>query len=168
MIEKIETLENETEKNRLDKCAKISQKGIEFSEIYHEVVVYDNCNNYKDPQFTWFKNAEGKDLKGTVICSKPIKNDKNDFGEKSETKELYLMGDGTFKIFINKATWSNRLDEENRYCREFASDQDISCFNYDEIIENISKKLEKRLEKLGERNKTQIIRLEKLKKLKTS
>jgi hypothetical protein len=168
MIKKIKTLKNEIDKSRLEKCAEIAKKGIEFSEIYQEVIVYDNWSDYKDPQFRWLKNADGRDLKGTVICSKHIKNDGNNFVGNAETKELYLMEDGTFKVFMMKATWSNLLDEENRYFREFAFDEDISCFDYCEIIENIAKKLEKRLQKLGKRTKAQNARLERVQKLKIS
>lgn len=168
MIQKIKILKNEIDQSRLEKCAEIAKKGIEFSEMYQEVIVYDNLSDYKDPQFIWLKNAEGRDLKGTVICSKPIKNDGNNFVGNSETKELYLMEDGTFKVFMMKATWSNLLDEENRYVRQVAFDQDISCFDYCEIIENIAKELEKRLKKLGKRTKAQTARIEKLQKLKIS
>lgn len=165
MIQKIETLKNEIDKSRLEKCAKIAREGIELSAIYDRVVVYNNWNDYEEPQFRCFKNSDGKDLKGAVICSTTIKSDENDFGGNLQTKELFLMEDGTFKVFIRKVTWSNLLDEENRDVREVASDQNVSCFDYYEIIENIAKELEKRLKRLGKRTKAQTARLEKFHKL---
>lgn len=47
MNQKIETLINEIQKN------KIAEKGIKLFPIYQEVVTY---NNGKDPQFTCFNN----------------------------------------------------------------------------------------------------------------
>lgn len=75
---KVRFIMNHVLKNKLDKCCEIAQKGIELSPIYKEVVTY---NNGTDPQFTCFENAEGKDLKGAVICSKTIKNKENDFAK---------------------------------------------------------------------------------------
>ena len=152
-------------KNKLDKCCEIAQKGIELSPIYKEVVTY---NNGTDPQFTCFENVEGKDLKGAVICSKTIKNKENDFCKDLEMKELFFMEDGTFKVFIRKVTISNILDGENRDIRKVSLDQNMSCFDYCEVIENISKRLEERLKKLGTRTKAQTARLERLQKLKIS
>lgn len=161
MIEKIEILINEIQKNR------IAEKGVELFPIYEEVLTYNNWKEYKDPQFTCFKNAEGKDLKGAVICSNTIKNQENDFCQNLQMKELFLMEDGTFKVFIRKVTISNIPDGENRDFREVA-DQDMSCFNYCEIIENIIKELEKRLTRFGRLNKAQTTRLERLQQLKIS
>lgn len=160
-----ETLKSEIEKNKIVKCAKIAQKGIELSAIYEEVVVYNNWRYDRDPQFRCFKNAEGRDLKGAFICSMTIKDDKNDFGRNLEEKELFLMEDGTLKVFIRKRIQSYLLDEESKDLREVSSDQDISCFDYDEIIEKISEELKKRLKKVGKRTKTQTARIEKFNKL---
>lgn len=153
---------NHVLKNKLDKCCEIAQKGIELSPIYKEVVTY---NNGTDPQFTCFENAEGKDLKGAVICSKTIKNKENDFCKDLEMKELFFMEDGTFKVFIRKVTISNILDGENIDVREVASDEEMSCFDYCEIVQNIEKELKKRLIRFGRINKAQIARLEKFSKL---
>ena len=153
-------------KNKLDKCCEIAQKGIKFSPIYEKVIIYNNCDN--NPQFSCFENIEGKNLKGAVICSKTIKNDKNDFGRNLEEKELFLMEDGTLKVFVRKVTISNILDGENIDVREVASDEEMSCFDYCEIVQNIEKELEKRLIRFGRINKAQTARLERLQQLKIS
>lgn len=159
MNQKIETLINEIQKN------KIAEKGIKLFPIYKEVVTY---NNGKDPQFTCFNNTEGKDLKGAVICSKTIKNQENDFCKDLEVKELFFMEDGTFKVFVRKVTLPNSLDGENIDVREVASDEEMSCFDYCEIVENMEKELKKRLVRFGRTNKAQTARLERLQQLKIS
>lgn len=58
-------------------------------------------------------------------------------------KELFFMEDGTFKVFIRKVTISNILDGENIDVREVASDEEMSCFDYCEIVQNIEKELKK-------------------------
>ena len=162
MIQKIKILINEIQKN------KIAEKGVELSPIYQKVLTYNNCENYRDPQFTCFKNSEGKDLKGAVISSNTIKNQEKDFYKNLEIKELFLMEDGTFKVFIRKVTISTILDGENRDFRKVSLDQNMSCFDYCEIVENISKELEKRLTRFGRTNKAQTARLERLQQLKIS
>ena len=168
MIQKIKILKNEIDQSRLEKCAEIAKKGIEFSSIYKKVLTYNNFDNDRDPQFSCFKDTEGKDLKGAVICSKTIKNDENNFSKILEKKELFLMEDGTLKVFVRKVTLSNILDGENIDVREVAFDEDTSCFDYCEIVENIEKELEKRLIRFGRINKAQTARLERLQKLKIS
>lgn len=164
MSEKSGRLKNKIDPNRIEKFAKITQKVIEFSAIYEEISTCDNWNDCKYSQFKCFKNADGRDLMGTVICSKPMKKEENIFCRNSEIKELFFMEDGTFKVFLKKTTWSNLLNQENKHFREFASDQDVSCFGYDEIIENISKKMIEGLERSGRLSKAETARLERLKK----
>ncbi|MGO4271949.1 hypothetical protein AB4Z22_19270 [Paenibacillus sp. TAF58] len=83
-------------------------------------------------------------------------------------RELFLLEDGSFIVFIYISDESNWQDVQNRYTRDWAKNQDVFQFDIDEIINSIEWELKDRLEKLGSRKKAQLKRLMKLEKLKVS
>lgn len=185
MIEKIEKLKNEIEekekvlnnietdvikleKDRLAKCVEIAKSGLKFLKIYKERITYNNWQYNKSSKVTYFTNSEGKYLKGLNICTESISKNENACGGEFEKKHLYLMEDGTFKVFYEEGEWSNIQDDKDIYSKTIANDQDISCFDYNEIIESIYEKLESRIEKLDEITTRETTRLEKLKELQIS
>jgi len=83
---------------------------------------------------------------------------------RKEDRELYLLEDGTLKAFYVVCEWRNQGSSElNRFISKY---QNVEQFDVDDIIKNIEWHLRNRLKDLGERKKTQLKRLEKLKELK--
>lgn len=154
--------------NRLISVIEIARKGIKFEKIYENEITYNNWNSCYSDEVTYFKDDQGKFLKGVKICEKSLKYNRDSYGGNKEERELFLLEDGSFRVFYLTGEWSNWQDGINNYSREISKYQGITQFDTDEIIENIEKILARRLEELGERKKVQLMRLEKLKALKLS
>lgn len=156
-------------KKRFNEAIGIAIKGIKFEKIYEELISYNGNNNgCKDDDVSYFKDKQGKCLKGVIVDVISFKYDSFRDGGSKEELELYLMDDGKFMVLEHTGEWSCWENSTDRYNREIFKNQDIFQFNFDKIINNIIDKLNNRLSGLGERTKTQLKRLEKLKALKVS
>ena len=152
--------------DRINKVAQVAVKGIKFCRIYSKFVTYNDGINWSDDKYSYFKDEEGKFQKGVLVVSEELSSNNSDsgIGNKSE-RELFLMANGTFKVFYKTEEWSSWKEnsEENRM---LSKNQDVCQFNSDLILRNIIKELNSKLEKTLARRKTQLHRLEKLNELK--
>jgi hypothetical protein len=168
----LKSVEKEIEKiddKRIKNMIEIAIKGMKFEKIYEDKKTYnDNGNYYYSDEITYFKDEQGNYLKGVKICEKSLEYNTDSYGGNEKARELFLLQDGSLKVFYILKKWSNCQDGVNSYNREFSEHQDITEFDVDKIIDNIEEILTDRLEKLGERSKAQSKRLEKLQTLKIS
>lgn len=159
---------NKLDMERLMKVINIAKRGLKFEKIYSKYVVYNNHSQWRDDEVDYFRGDDGKVLKGIKVADKSIEYNSEFTGGNKEEDELFLMQDGSFKIFNHSGRWSNYQDESSKYYRTVSNNQDITRFDFDEIVENIYKEIKYRISDLGDKSKTQINRLEKLEKLKVS
>ncbi|MEL3961888.1 hypothetical protein MKZ01_11465 [Lysinibacillus endophyticus] len=141
---------NSLERNYLDTVINIVRKGIKYEKI--------EKGNGK-----YYLDSEGKLIKG-ILLDKINCVDKNlGWYCKTEDRELYLLEDGTLKVFY--VIWEWRQGDGSTLERTISKFQDVNQFDIDDIIISIENHLQDRLEELGERKKSQLARLEKLKQL---
>lgn len=164
-LNKIEMEVKELEEARLNKVIEIAKKGLSFGKIYENFTAYNNNNNWRDDEVTWFKGVDKKYIKGICVAENEINRNEDGYGGKVEKRRLFLMDDCSFKVFFKYSNWSNMQDCASEYKQSISKDQTVDGFDYDEIIDSIKQNLSDKLGKLGDRTKTQLERLEKLKKL---
>lgn len=152
--------------DRINKVAQVAVKGIKICRIYSKFVTYNDGINWSDDKYSYFKDEEGKFQKGVLIVSEELSsnNSEDGTGNRSE-RELFLMADGTFKVFYKKEEWSS-WEDNSEDSRIISKNQDVCQFDFDLILRNIIKELNGKLEKTLARRKTQSNRLERLNELK--
>ena len=160
IIEQVESIDAE----RLQKVIAITKKGIPFHRIWSK------CNSHNCNTCYCLNTYEYTELKGVLIASEDNGSSKGDTSRVDREKELFLLEDGTFATFKYVGDfdfWQNAWNHEKRELIESGlTVEDVASFwDVDEILESIQKALTKRLERLGERTKTQKVRIEKLKEL---
>lgn len=166
-LQKIKNAVNEEEKERLFEAAEIAKKLLPFDKIFKEHTTYNNYSDINDKTI-YFKDKLGNYIKGIEVAYEIIKDDSDRYGGNKEEIELFLLDDATYQVYIEKIIYSNCPNDSSRYIRELYKNQDLNLFDYDEVIDNIYHEMENRINRLGERAKTQIIGLQKLQELKLS
>lgn len=160
----LKTIENEVlelEKSRLDEVIKIAMKGLKFDKIYSNLREYSsNGFNRQDDDYEYF--AE----KGIRVATNRTYTNEQTYNSEYKERELFLLGDGSFKVYYKYSKVAHSQGSQSTYTREISKYQEIEQFEFDTIIMNIMKNLNKRLENLGERTKTQKERLTKIEALK--
>lgn len=157
----IEGKEDELDRERFKKAIEIAKKGLKYEKIYEERV----CTRYKSYN-EYFIDSDNNYLKGVCIYSESIEDTFYPDFEYFENKEIWLMKDGSIKIYKQIGDFERNIDISDKITRELTENQDINQFDVNEVIESINTLLSCRLEELGDRCKKQKERLEKLEKLK--
>ncbi|MBA1335860.1 MAG: hypothetical protein HPY66_1678 [Firmicutes bacterium] len=152
-LSRIEAKANDMDKARLDEAISVCMKGLKFEKIYSQHVAK---SRYADD----YEYLDG--MRGIKLAEKNVKFSSGQYGKDYADRELFLMADGTFKVFYLVADISYWQDQNDVYERQVSKNQDIFQFDFDEALENLLKALEKRLINLGERTKAQQARIEKL------
>lgn len=153
---------------RLNKCAQVAIRGLKLDKIYSKLTIYNNCDNYIEDEYIYYKDKNDKYLKGKCVATKQLSYSRDYYRTSESCRELFIMDDGTFKVFYHTSRIVDHSDEKSTYERKLSNFQDITQFNFDGILENIIDGLNMRLISLGKRSKSQLERLEKLKKAEIS
>lgn len=165
-LDKIEEVVYENDMERLLEVTAIAKKGLKFEKIYEERTTYNNHNSWYDDETSFFTNDEGKCMRGIEVAYETIEDNSDSYGGNEKKIQLFLIEDGSYKVFFEAKEYSNFQDDSNHYSREIFKNQNLNQFDFDEIIDNIYHELERRMISLGDRTKTQKARLEKLQELK--
>jgi hypothetical protein len=165
-LDEIKSNVDKIEQERLKEVIDIARKGIKFEKIYKNKTTYNsNGSNYRDDDVEYFKSDNDCYLKGIKVDNIDIKTNKYGSGAEYQERELYLLSDGTFKVFYKESNISYFQGNNSSYSRTESKYQQLDQFDTDNIINNIVDALEGRLKDLGDRTKTQQTRLEKIEEL---
>lgn len=166
-----EQIKNEVvllDNERLKKVVEIAKEAIIFEKIFKEKIKYNNSREWHSDEVKYFYDENGKALKGILVGEINLSYHRGNTGGERVDKELFLMEDGSWKVFIYEARWTYYADCSNEYKRTIAENQDISMFDIDEIIKNIIEEVQNSLKYIVDEKNKQIERLKKLKSLKIS
>lgn len=178
LVEEIEKQEKELEQiekevslldnKRLQKVVEIAKNGIIFEKILKEKIKYNNNREWRSDKVKYFYDEKGNFLRGVLVAEINLFYKEDGTGGEQIDKELFLMEDGSWKVFTYKANWTYYADCPSKYERVIAENQDISVFDTDEIIKNIIEELQDSLKYFVNEKNKQLKRLEQLKSLKIS
>ena len=159
--EEIEGRADELDKKRLDEVIEIAKRGLKYEKIYEERICtrYGTSNEY-------YTDSDKKYLKGVCIYEDVIDDIYYNDCEYIKKKELYLMRDGSTKVFKYIEDIERNIDIPDKSTRELDENQNVNQFDIDKVIDSINDLLSERLEELGDRCENQKKRLKKLEKLK--
>lgn len=163
-LEKVEMEVKELDKKYLKEVIQIAKKGIRYEKIVSEATYYNNCYDNDEIEYHYSKETNRR-LMGIEVDSITLYYDSDFYGGSKKERQLFLLKDGDFMVFDYYAEWSNFQDSSSTTYRTISKNQSIDNFDVDCIVKSIERSLRNRLEKLGERKKTQLQRLEKLKQL---
>jgi hypothetical protein len=167
-LEQIEKEVSLLDNKRLQKVVESAKEAIIFEKIFKEKIEYNNSREWHSDSVEYFYDENGKALKGGLVGEINLSYHQGNTGGERVDKELFLMDDGSWKVFIYKARWTYYADCSNEYKRTIAENQDISMFDIDEIIKNIIEEIQNSLKYIVDEKNKQIERLKKLKSLKIS
>lgn len=145
-IKRIQKIEGETERlnckirelqnEKLKAIIEATKDKYEYSPIYKE----ETFGHVRHTEY--FKNEHDEYLKGVCIIKQEIEFEMNE--DKTFTKELFelfLMEDGTLKVFKEIIQFNDHCIE-NSFERELIENYDIYNFSMKDIITNINELLE--------------------------
>jgi hypothetical protein len=150
----------ETDINRLNKIVQVVINGLEFENIYRKQITY---SNWRQDEEHYDKDENGKFLKGIKVDYIEVSYYKGLNGDYEVQKQLYLMDDGSFRVF----NFTGRCSNNGRCVYEgtLSENQDIAQFDFDSIVKNILNNLHERFEKMQERRNIQLEKLAKVNRL---
>lgn len=145
----------EVDIDRLNKIVQVAINGLEFENIYRKQITY---NNLKQDEEDYQKDENGKFLKGIKVDYIQVSYCEDINGDYSVQRQLYLMDDGSFKVF----DFTDRSFNNGRcvYVGILSENQDVSQFDFGSIVKNILSNLS---DGFGRIKETIDIQLEKLK-----
>lgn len=146
-------LENDIDK--LNTIVQVAIEGLDFENIYRKQIIYDNS---KQDEEYYQKDENGEFLKGIKVDYIEVSYHKGVNGDYEVQKQLYLMDDGSFKVFNFTGRYSN--NGRSVYEGILSENQDIDQFDFDSILKNILNDLNERYERVKEIRDIQLNRLE--------
>jgi len=159
-------LVNGIDVKRLSEIIRICKSGLSFTHIYSEKTTY-SCSgtNYRSDDIEY----QSDDAKGFIVADYYEYENKHSQGRNYTKLDLYLLPDLSFREYRTKANQSYWQDSSDTYTKEYVGtltiEEVVEGWDVDEIVSSIKNGLEKRLENLGTRTKSQTKRLESLQKL---
>ena len=153
-IKRIEEIEKETERlnlqvkelqmERLNGILEVAKEKLKYAAIYKQKMVCFGS------EVKYFKDENGEYLKGVCLWDEGIKYEEDREFTYVELDELFLMEDGSLKVFketIETEKFGN--GEEVIYTRELIEGYDITNLYIDGAIANIGDLLEDRINDLN-------------------
>jgi hypothetical protein len=167
----LEQIEKEVlllDSKRLQKVVEIAKEAIIFEKIFKEKIEYNNSREWRSDSVEYFYDENGKPLKGVLVEEINLSYHRGSMGGERVDKELFLMEDGSWRVFVYKARWTCHADFANKYERIIDKNQNIDIFDKDKIIQNIIEEVQESCKYFVEEKNKYLERLEKLKMLKIS
>lgn len=166
----IEAMENQISlisSEKLKEILEVAKHGLEFKGIYKSAYGHNiNLDDVKE----YYKDKRKKIPKGTLICSLIEDSERSKDGEWEVHSELFLMEDGSLKVFDTYYESKSCSDCNATHVRSFRNvgTNEISSFDVELIIQQVLIQLKKRQSTLEERKGTSNERLEKLRTIRIS
>lgn len=161
LAERVSAVDTELEVKELEQIYKIIEEckgGFKHNKIVKEMISWNNYNNWIDDEVSYFKE------KGAFLTKYNHYTSRTAHGLEKINYELWLLQNGELKVYKTIREDSNYQDERNDFNRVLVGDNVLDYFNFEAIVEGIKDALERRLESLEGRTKTQEERLERLNK----
>jgi hypothetical protein len=119
----------------------ITFKGIEEKRISYNKMIYDI--HLPDDEISYFKYEQGNELKGIIVATELLHHhyDMLTHGSFQKQKELYLMEDGSFLVFVRFYEGSDSKVIPNYDESVVANNQKIGQFDMDTIVASIIREI---------------------------